>query len=184
MSQQKPPFNPDQDSDADADAERKTVQHDFVDSLAAGAPPAAAAAPPPAAAPRQFAKTMMQFSAAPWRLLDKKHFVLCRDAALIHTQYADKILDLTEHAKKTGEPIIRYMEYVFPDMGYEKVTDQFMLGDNILVAPVIKKGARSKDIHIPAGKWKSETGEVVTGPCKITVQAPLDRLPRYEKVEI
>jgi alpha-glucosidase (family GH31 glycosyl hydrolase) len=125
---------------------------------------------------------MMQFSAAPWRLLDKKHFELCRDAALIHTQYADKILDLAEHAKKTGEPIIRYMEYVFPDMGYEKVTDQFMLGDNILVAPAIKKGARSKDIYVPIGKWKSENGEVVTGPCKITVRAPLDRLPRYEKI--
>ncbi len=43
------------------------------------------------------------------------------------------------------------MEYVFPHQGYERVNDQFMLGDQILVAPVLEKGASKREVIFP--KW-------------------------------
>lgn len=124
---------------------------------------------------------MMQFSVAPWRVLDKTYLDLCIEAARVHTAYGEKIHALAREASKTGEPIIRSMEYDFPGCGYEHIRDQFMLGDDLLVAPVLKKGAVSRDIVFPAGTWVGDDESVVEGPCTLCIDAPLSRLPRYEK---
>ncbi|MCM0647318.1 glycoside hydrolase family 31 protein [Clostridium swellfunianum] len=126
---------------------------------------------------------MMQFSAAPWRVLDKEQLNICVEMAKLHVRFSDRIVELAKEASKTGEPIIRHMEYVFPGNGYEKIIDQFMLGDKILVAPVLKKGATSRSIVFPRGKWIGDDKTVVQGPCTITVDAPIERLPWYEKVD-
>merc|ERR1712032_1683933 len=78
---------------------------------------------------------MMQFSLAPWKMLDAEHLKHCIVASKLRAQLATYIFELAIHASKTGEPIIRHMEYVFPGAGYERVMDQFMLGDDVLVAP-------------------------------------------------
>jgi alpha-glucosidase (family GH31 glycosyl hydrolase) len=124
---------------------------------------------------------MMQFSAAPWRVLDEKHFNLCKEAAWLHMEYAPIILDLVEHAQNTGEPIIRYMEYVFPDQGLETITDQFMLGDNILVAPVMSKGKTEREVAFPAGRWEDTDGNVLEGGKTLFIDAPLEKLPIFKK---
>ena len=64
------------------------------------------------------------------------------------------------HAKDTGEPIIRHMEYAFPHTGLASVKDQFMLGSDLLVAPVIEKGAAGRKVFVPVGKWT-----VISGAC-------------------
>lgn len=71
---------------------------------------------------------MMQFSAAPWRVLSEENARLCVEAALLHIRMSDRIISLARHAAETGEPVVRYMEYQFPGQGLEAVTDQFMLG--------------------------------------------------------
>lgn len=73
------------------------------------------------------------------------------------------------------------MAYVFPEGGYEQVTDQFLLGNDILVAPVLAKGAVSRSIIFPEGTWLGEDGSEVYGPCEAEVQAPLSRLPWYRR---
>ena len=45
--------------------------------------------------------------------------------------------DALLNSAKTGEPIIRHMEYAFPHQGFVDCKDQFMLGDRYLVAPVL-----------------------------------------------
>lgn len=126
---------------------------------------------------------MMQFSWAPWRLLGKEAQELCLKAARLHAEFADTICALVRAAAKNGEPIIRSMEYSFPHKGYERIYDQFMLGDDILVCPVVEKGARTKTVYLPEGKWKFCDGRVYDGGVRLTVEAPLDRLPYFEKME-
>ena len=88
------------------------------------------------------------------------------------------------HAEKTGEPIIRSMEYQFPGCGYERLHTQFMLGDDILAAPVVDKGARTKEVFLPEGRWIDQnTGKTYEGKSKITVEAPHDTLPWFRKVK-
>ncbi|WP_105616048.1 glycoside hydrolase family 31 protein [Vallitalea okinawensis] len=126
---------------------------------------------------------MMQFSAAPWRVLSHENFLLCKNAAELHVKYADYIYSLAEHASKTGDPILRHMAYQYPDGGFEHTTSQFMLGNELLVAPVTVKGDITKEIHFPEGTWKGDDESVVNGPCAITVEAPLNRLPYYQLIK-
>jgi alpha-glucosidase (family GH31 glycosyl hydrolase) len=126
---------------------------------------------------------MMQFSVAPWRVLSKRNLEICVNMAALHVRMGEEILALAKEASNTGEPIIRSMEYVFPGNHYADVTDQFLLGEQILVAPVTEKGAVSREIAFPEGKWKGDDGSVVEGPATLTVAAPIERLPWYRKIE-
>ncbi|BBH22021.1 glycosyl hydrolase family 31 [Paenibacillus baekrokdamisoli] len=122
---------------------------------------------------------MMQFSAAPWRVLDQEHFEYCREAAKLHVQFGERIRRLAEQAAVEGEPIIRMMEYVFPGNSYETIVDQFMLGDRILVAPVLQKGATERTVSFPPGIWFGDDGSQEEGPCTKVIKAPINRLPWY-----
>ena len=56
------------------------------------------------------------------------------------------------------------------------------MGTDLLVAPQTAKGAAEREVIVPPGVWKSDEGEIVNGPAKITVRTPLDRLPYFEAV--
>jgi len=125
---------------------------------------------------------MMQYSAAPWRVLDEYHAEICREAGRLHLKYADKIIALARHASKTNEPIIRYMEYEFPGEGFEAVTNQFMIGSDLLCAPVTESGVVSRNVKLPHGNWKYADGTVYSGGTEVNVPAPVNVLPYFEKI--
>jgi alpha-glucosidase len=124
---------------------------------------------------------MMQFSVAPWRVLDKEHLGAVRKAIDIREQFSQLILSLVHAAAVNGEPVIRSMEYVFPGNGYEDIKDQFMLGDSIMVSPLLIPGTGTRKVIIPPGKWMADDGRPVKGPETITVQVPVERLPFFIK---
>lgn len=126
---------------------------------------------------------MMQFSLAPWRVLSEKNFAIVKEAALLHEKYGEKILNLAKNAAQTGEPVIRLMEYEFPGEGFEPVFDQFMLGNDVLVAPVIKSKEYTRTVKLPKGEWISDRGEKYQGGQTITVDAPIERIPYFTKVK-
>ena len=78
---------------------------------------------------------MMQFSSLPWRHLSEKAVRLCKEMAELHEQLYPEIEQILSETEKTGEPILRSMEYQFPGFGHEQINDQYLLGDRILVAP-------------------------------------------------
>ena len=125
---------------------------------------------------------MMQFSISPKRVLSEKGFETARNIEKLHEKYADTIIELAHNASVTGEPIMRMMEYEFPNQGFERVSDQFMLGSDILVAPVIKKGELTRDVMLPQGKWQTEDGKIYEGGKTVSVDAPLDVLPLFKKI--
>lgn len=125
---------------------------------------------------------MMQFSWAPWRLLDDENQKLCLEASRLHTKFADKIVALVNETPDTSEPIIRSLEYEYPHNGYERINDQFLLGSDILVCPVITKGAVSRIVVLPKGKWRYCDGTEYEGGKEIEVPAPLSVLPYFEKI--
>jgi alpha-glucosidase (family GH31 glycosyl hydrolase) len=124
----------------------------------------------------------MQFSLAPWRALDDEHLQYCMETVSLREKLGPEILKLAENAAVSGEPITRHMAYVFPDAGYERINDQFMLGDEILVTPVIKKGADIREVVFPAGTWQGDDGSIIEGPCIREISTPLSRLPWYRKI--
>jgi alpha-glucosidase len=127
---------------------------------------------------------MMQFSAAPWRLLGRKEYAACRKAAELHVELAPKILELARHAAETGEPIIRQMEYVFPHQGFDHGYQQFMLGDDLLVVPVVHEDDHAT-VCLPAGKWRDDRGKLHIGPAVLNLEkVPLNRIPRYSRLSV
>ncbi|NQW46310.1 MAG: hypothetical protein HQ464_00925 [Planctomycetes bacterium] len=98
---------------------------------------------------------MMQFSSAPWRVLDAPHLAAVKDAVALRQRFTPRILELAQAGAATGEPILRPLAYVFPDGGFEKVKDQFLTGDDLLVTPMVTKGT-SRSVLIPPGRWKAD----------------------------
>lgn len=94
---------------------------------------------------------MMQFSAAPWRILDESHLLAIKQATKIREKFESYILNTAKESAKTGEPIMRPLEYEYPHQGYSNVKDQFLIGKSLLVAPVTSKNKRTKKIKIPPG---------------------------------
>ncbi|HXK61233.1 MAG TPA: glycoside hydrolase family 31 protein [Acidobacteriota bacterium] len=126
---------------------------------------------------------MMQFSVAPWRVLDKPRLEAVKQAVQTRQKFVPYILELAEKSARTGEPIVTPLEYHFPDRGYAEVLDQFMLGDRVLVAPVVEKGRTSRTVVLPPGKWKCDQGKTYEGGTQVTIEAPINRLPYFERVE-
>lgn len=124
---------------------------------------------------------MMQFSVAPWRILDAEHLAVCRKYARLHEKMGPYILSLAREAARSGEPIVRCMEYAFPHQGFIDCKDQFMLGDRYLVAPILSPGTL-RTVRLPKGKWRDDTGKRFSGPRTVEVNAPLDRLPYFERI--
>ena len=124
---------------------------------------------------------MMQFSLAPWRVLGKNAQNLCLAAAKLHAKFADYIVDCVQKMQKTGEPILQSMEYAFPNNGYERIVDQFMLGEKILDAPVLSKGQTKREVYLPKGIWEYCDGKTYEGGEKVIVNTPLNCIPFFEK---
>jgi alpha-glucosidase len=122
---------------------------------------------------------MMQFSVAPWRVLSPGHLAIVHEMVGLRAKYTPYILQLAKEAAVTGEPIVRSMEYVFPNQGFAGEKGQFMLGDRYLVAPVLAKDG-AKTVKLPKGKWRDDKGVVLRGPVVLNLQVGLERLPVYE----
>ena len=84
-------------------------------------------------------------------------------------------------AEATGLPVARPLWLMFPgDAQAAQQQQEWMLGDDVLVAPVVEQGATSRSVYFPAGCWQPGAGgESVTGPASRDIPAPLDTLPYF-----
>jgi sulfoquinovosidase len=108
------------------------------------------------------------------------------DYARLHNLAVPLIERLWARAQKTGMPIARPLWLAFPgDAEAAKQDQQWMLGDDILVAPVVRPGVASREVYFPEGCWDrgnlagEATGERYRGPREAEVAAPLGSLPYF-----
>lgn len=125
---------------------------------------------------------MIQLSWAPWNALSKENAALVSDAVHLHKQMSDIIIDLADAATESGEPIARCLEYVDPHQGFAEITDQFLLGDDILVCPTVTKGTDERVVTFPSGRWQSPDGSIYDGRSTATLPSPLDKLLWFKRV--
>ena len=124
---------------------------------------------------------MMQFSVAPWRILSKETLEICRKAAWLHAKLGPYLLEQARKGSVSGEPIVRPMDYAFPGQGFEGCSDQYMLGELYLVAPMLTPGF-SREVKLPAGFWQDEAGHIYEGGKTQTIEVPLDRIPMFTQI--
>lgn len=60
--------------------------------------------------------------------------------------------------------------------------DEYMLGRELLVAPMVRPGETGRAVYLPQGQWRNYfTGETHAGPCEVWAECPLDRIPVFQK---
>ena len=99
----------------------------------------------------------------------------------LHKRAAPLILRLWQEAHATGMPIARPLWLVYPGDAKAAQQDQeWLLGPDVLVAPVVTAGATTREVYFPAGCWADPSGGVTrNGPVTQTVAAPVDTLPYF-----
>ena len=87
-------------------------------------------------------------------------------------------------AHDTGLPITRGLFMEYPnDAEAAKIDNQFIFGEELLVAPVLKKGERVKRVYLPEGEWidfNDKKTEYLGGE-KLPYKAPLNTIPIFVK---
>lgn len=126
-----------------------------------------------------------------------KKYLLIREALREYTR------SIMLEAHRHGDPIMRTLFYEFPqDVKAWEVEDEYMYGHRYLVCPILAADARKRTVYLPAGaRWKrvhfkdaeqqaecvatqgAEEDEVVEGGKTIQVDAPIDDMPVFERVQ-
>ncbi|XP_068224181.1 sucrase-isomaltase, intestinal-like [Palaemon carinicauda] len=107
---------------------------------------------------------------------------ISRDILLLRYKYLPYLYALFHRAHMHGHSVVRPLLNVFPtDLTGRDIDDQFMWGDNLMIAPVMKEGATARDVYFPEALWYDLiTGTLAaTGPVTQTVEAPLEVIPVY-----
>lgn len=90
--------------------------------------------------------------------------------------------EVMRDAHENGQPVMRALFHEFPDdEGAWTISDQYLLGRDLLVVPVVEAGSRTRRVYLPEGEtWTSATtGQVSRGGRSIDVDAPIDVIPVF-----
>ncbi|MFD8234812.1 glycoside hydrolase family 31 protein [Streptomyces sp. NPDC059696] len=93
------------------------------------------------------------------------------------------LMTLAHLARRTGAPYVRPVWWGTPeDRMLRDCEDAFLLGDGLLVAPVLDPGAVRRAVRLPRGRWYDvATGRAYEGPGQVLVDAPLSRIPVFAR---
>jgi alpha-glucosidase (family GH31 glycosyl hydrolase) len=135
--------------------------------------------------------TPVLMSMSGWAPKDKQPWVYGEPYTTINRKYLKLKMQLTPYmytlcheASRTGTPAVRALVLEYPDDPVAKGTEtryQFMLGQNMLIAPVYTDTNIRDNIYLPAGKWFDYwDGATFSGPVTLNgYQAPLEKLPVF-----
>ena len=86
-------------------------------------------------------------------------------------------------ASETGAPVQRPLVFDHQyDATVRDIDDQYLLGSDLLIAPVVGPGVTGRQVYLPAGDWYDwHSGELVGAQRFLTVTTPLDRIPIYAR---
>ena len=90
-----------------------------------------------------------------------------------------ELVKLAEYAARTGEPILRPL--AFHHTGCEDVTDRFLLGEDLLPAPVLEQRATTRRVVLPPGRWPAPDGTTLHGPGNGELPVTLKTVPWFRR---
>lgn len=116
----------------------------------------------------------------PWAFGEEVEAILRRYISLRY-RLMPYLYGVFREASKTGLPVMRPLVLEYPeDPQTYNLCDQFLVGRDLLVAPVTRPGQTCKMLYLPAGTWVNYwTEERLTGGAHVLADAPLDTLPLF-----
>lgn len=115
----------------------------------------------------------------------EENYKIMRDYYEIRIAMKDYLVDIFEEAHQNGSPLLRAMFYEFPkDENCWNLQDQYMFGERYLVAPILHLHEYQRQVYLPKGQWKlTSTAAIFQGGSWVTVEAPLEYMPVFEKIK-
>ena len=125
-------------------------------------------------------KTCDAYDQEPWRFGQPYEDIIRRYLKLRY-RFLPYLYACLDEAHRTGLPIMRPLFMADPDdAGLASVDDCFMVGDGVLVAPVLLPGQTSRRVYLPRGTWYDWwSGARIEGGQSVTVAAPLETVPMF-----
>ncbi len=116
----------------------------------------------------------------PWRF-GRRVEAIARAALELRMRLLPYLYGLCCEAEASGAPPWRPLFWHFPDdEPAADVDDQVLIGPSLLAAPVLTRGVRERQVYLPPGTWFGfDDDSRWVGPRRITVHAPLERLPLF-----
>ena len=104
-----------------------------------------------------------------------------RNFTRLHTELIPYMQKYSKIACDTGMPPVRHLVLKYmDDVKVHDLIDEFMLGDGILVAPILTGDTWEREVYLPAGSWTDMlTGEVIEGGKTVVAKANLGQIPVY-----
>jgi alpha-glucosidase len=108
---------------------------------------------------------------------------LVRDAIRLRYRLLPYLYAAFLTAAETGAPVQRPLVFDHQDdPAVRDLDDEYLLGSDLLVAPVFVAGATARHVYLPAGGWYDwHTEELVTGRRWLLVDTPMERIPIYAR---
>ncbi len=117
----------------------------------------------------------------PWDM-DAVSLAVYEDYARLHLALFPVFHRFGGQAADGGLPLMRMMPLAFPEVDWSGINDwdqQYMLGDDLLVAPVAFYG-NTRAVYLPEGEWFDVlSGEYVEGPIWRIHDVPLEKMPVF-----
>jgi oligosaccharide 4-alpha-D-glucosyltransferase len=126
--------------------------------------------------------TAVNFPSEP-ALMEEPYRSLAREVVLNRYKMLPYNYTLAYKQATEGKPLISPLYYNFEDDSTAStIEDEFMWGENILVAPVLEKAAKSRKVYLPKGKWYDYySNERVDGAMSFNKEVTLSNIPVYVK---
>ncbi|MEF3274650.1 MAG: glycoside hydrolase family 31 protein [Chloroflexus sp.] len=108
---------------------------------------------------------------------------IARDAIRLRYRLMPYLVTAMMHTVETGEPLQQPLVFAYQaDRLTRDIDDQFLLGRDLLVAPVYEPGATMRQLYLPAGEWYDWYSDTwYDGEQFIAVAAMLDRIPLFAR---
>lgn len=118
----------------------------------------------------------------PWQF-DQETIDIYRKFVNLRYRLLPYFYDLFYETEKAGLPIMRPLVLHYEeDPEVQNMNGEFLVGEQLLVAPVLEQGATRKMVYLPQGTWyEFETGKAYEGGQYYLVDAPLDTCPIFVK---
>ena len=106
-----------------------------------------------------------------------------RRFARIHEALGPELVRLAAEAATTSRPMLRPLALMYPeDPGSRAVTTEMLLGDDLLIAPVLAEGVTRASVYLPPGAWFHVwTGTRYEGGTSIDIDCPIGSPPVFSR---
>jgi alpha-glucosidase len=125
-------------------------------------------------------KVIDGYDQEPWRF-GKYYEDIIRKYLKLRYQFLPFLYTTLEEAHQTGAPLFRPLVLNYQnDPNTYNLDDEFMIGNDLLVAPVVKPDVTRRLVYLPGGAWYDYwTNKKYEGGTMVSIDAPLETVPMF-----